>query len=637
MEEKQLYELIETWTQENIKQALTIIETDEKLKKAVEKRYGSLYKKVFGGDSIETLVDLEHKFIYKLTNKKKIAFIKAWPKDLPFIVNFVHLNGNVSVDQWRYSTYSNQIETLPKELGQLKGIKQLFLARQQLSELPEFIGDMTELEVLDCQDNKLIELPESIKNLRKLRVLNLDYNYSLKALPDMSNLENLEEIYLEYTHMTELDESLYELKKLKMIKTQNSFLDRNTSIIKRLIEHFGDECVDTDARESIALEEGADADEYKGKEAIVMDDFHMNHLPKTLFNADCVKKLAIKCSHLQEIPDDIQRLQTLEELHLEYRIKGSSFPEAITRLTNLKKLSISSDYKDEYKYLPESFGQLTNLEYLDLKEYKGESLIPHLKNFKKLKYLATEGINLMSMPADMARLKELKTLKIKRSGRKEDVLHVDPALSTLESLEEVYIQSSGGTISEAIFNLPKSIKRLELEVNIWSSDIPILSALPLGKLIKHFEKLEILRLKNIDIINDDVKLDFDHPLKSIVIDGKCETMPSALSNLKQLEYLTFFGSKMSQWNNSVYECEHLKELRISQTKLATIPTGIGRLKNLERFGFENTKLKSLPEDIVELPKLKKLCLGDGALYKNSAFKKRMKNKFKELEICSEWY
>jgi len=71
----------------------------------------------------------------------------------------------------------------------------LNLYSNNLNLIPKSIGDLIDLKYLYLENNKLITLPESIGNLTKLKILDLSYN-CIENLPESLKFQNLEEIKL---------------------------------------------------------------------------------------------------------------------------------------------------------------------------------------------------------------------------------------------------------------------------------------------------------------------------------------------------------------------------------------------------------------------------------------------------------
>jgi Leucine-rich repeat (LRR) protein len=80
--------------------------------------------------------------------------------------------------------YSNQLKSLPPQIGNLVNLNQLGLNENLLETLPNEIGNLTNLQILDLRYNRLEELPERISNLVLLKRLFLRYN-RISQLPGM--------------------------------------------------------------------------------------------------------------------------------------------------------------------------------------------------------------------------------------------------------------------------------------------------------------------------------------------------------------------------------------------------------------------------------------------------------------------
>ncbi|XP_006154144.1 E3 ubiquitin-protein ligase LRSAM1 isoform X1 [Tupaia chinensis] len=90
--------------------------------------------------------------------------------------------------------HSNQLSTLPDDIGQLTALQVLNVERNQLTYLPHSIGNLTQLQTLNVKGNRLKELPDSLGELRSLRTLDVSEN-EVRRLPQMlahvRTLENL--------------------------------------------------------------------------------------------------------------------------------------------------------------------------------------------------------------------------------------------------------------------------------------------------------------------------------------------------------------------------------------------------------------------------------------------------------------
>jgi Leucine-rich repeat (LRR) protein len=617
--------LIETWDSTHITTALAELKTDKTLENSIIARYEPLLQAI-GGKTLKSLADLPKKW-EKLNNEKKAAVIEAFPADAVFFTNILDLNAKLRVDAWRDSHYSHQIPNSLSGISNLKNVTELHVEHQQWETLPIEIGEMENLEVLNVSCNKLRELPDFILKLKKLRVLNLKQNYGLKTISDISKLTNLESIDFVYTDVKILSEGFFNLKNLKKINTAQSDLDKDTAIMRRLITTFPNAEIYTNARKAIELEDNADEDEFLNKEKIDISEYNLNYLPENLFHANVVKHLKIRCWNLKELSDNFDTLQTLETLDLDIGYDVTAIPSSIFRLKNLTTLIIKGSGINS---LPDTMEGLENLEHLVL-----------------------EHLNIKALPNSFRQLKNLKSLKIKYG-----TFDIFDAISDLTNLETIDLEDyhtpfiisepltqlinlrelrirANQKITDDIFHLPKSIKKLRLRDNTRKDKETKLS---LGKMLNHFDHATELDFEYIDFsdISDPILL--NDSLKNLSLDhAKMTELPDSFSNLKNLSYFRMFGCSLEILNPVLYNCHNLENIRLSRAKFQSIPTGISKLQNLEHIGFENSDIQTLPDDILEMKNLQKISLEDCPLYKNKDFKTLIKKKIKGIKIVKGWY
>mmetsp|Transcript_12453 Transcript_12453/g.25463 ORF Transcript_12453/g.25463 Transcript_12453/m.25463 type:complete len:470 (+) Transcript_12453:235-1644(+) len=91
---------------------------------------------------------------------------------------------------------------LPSEIGELDGLRILFLFNNEISSIPSEIGKLTSLTELELWGNHLANLPREVGNLHSLTNLYLHYN-RLSVLPStLANLTNLSTITLRNNNFT---------------------------------------------------------------------------------------------------------------------------------------------------------------------------------------------------------------------------------------------------------------------------------------------------------------------------------------------------------------------------------------------------------------------------------------------------
>jgi Leucine-rich repeat (LRR) protein len=108
---------------------------------------------------------LSHKGITSL-----ILFVHTKERQFPedFFEDLEHLTLLVII-------YSG-LTSLPRSIGCLINLQELYLGNNCLISLPDTIGELINLTVLYLGTNKLISLPDTIGNLRSLKELKLSFN-----------------------------------------------------------------------------------------------------------------------------------------------------------------------------------------------------------------------------------------------------------------------------------------------------------------------------------------------------------------------------------------------------------------------------------------------------------------------------
>ncbi|MDH5681063.1 MAG: leucine-rich repeat domain-containing protein [Spirochaetota bacterium] len=115
------------------------------------------------------------------------------------------------------SAYHKTLTKLPKEIGQLKSLKHLYLAANRLKELPVSLSNLKKLVLLDVSDNKLHSIPEELGQLKGLEYLFLSYN-KLRKLPwGIGQLKDLKELILYGNELTSVPQEIGQMKNLKKL------------------------------------------------------------------------------------------------------------------------------------------------------------------------------------------------------------------------------------------------------------------------------------------------------------------------------------------------------------------------------------------------------------------------------------
>ena len=106
----------------------------------------------------------------------------------------------------------NHLQSIPKEIGNLRRLTILNLEHNEVMKIPEEIGKLRALKVLKLNQNKLTTLPDSIENCFNLKMLYLNDNNMVMLPQSIGKCINLELLRLENNNLIELPLSIAQLK-----------------------------------------------------------------------------------------------------------------------------------------------------------------------------------------------------------------------------------------------------------------------------------------------------------------------------------------------------------------------------------------------------------------------------------------
>ena len=147
----------------------------------------------------------------------------------------------LSFDDFRYFE-REKISSLPEDICKLMNLKVLALGSashpeiilNNLNKLPKGIGNLAELMELHLQFNSLSELPAETGNLKKLKWLKLGGN-NLSFLPkEVGNLKELQVLTIWNNQLKELPEEICLLTNLKGLDISGNLLSTLPDFIVRL-------------------------------------------------------------------------------------------------------------------------------------------------------------------------------------------------------------------------------------------------------------------------------------------------------------------------------------------------------------------------------------------------------------------
>ncbi|XP_054789142.1 receptor protein-tyrosine kinase CEPR1-like [Prosopis cineraria] len=305
-------------------------------------------------------------------------------------------------------------------------------------------------------------------------------------------------------------------------------------------------------------------------------------------------------------PDSIVNCSRLEELNMSYMFHAGRLPD-FSPLTSLKVLDLS--YNLFTGQFPMSVFNLTSLEVLTFNENEGFNLWTLPKDIYKLKNLKSMVLTTCmvqgQIPSSIGNLTSLVDLELSGNFLTG---HIPPELGMLKNLQflELYYNSLVGVIPEELGNLME-LKDLDMSVNKLTGNIP--------ESICRLPKLEVIQLYNNSLTGE---------------------IPAVIENSTSLRILSIYDNFLSgHVPRNLGQFSELVVLDLSENQLSgPLPTGVckgGKLLyflvldnqfsgvlpdvyakcfTLLRFRVSNNHLQgSIPGDLFGLPHVSIIDLG----------------------------
>ena len=212
-------------------------------------------------------------------------------------------------------------------------------------------------------------------------------------------------------------------------------------------------------------------------------------------------------------------------------------------------------YGLKLRNLPESIGQLTNLQTLDLNDNQLVSLPESMGQLTNLQYLGLGGNQLVTLPDSIGQLTNLEELEL----RINQLANLPESIGGLTSLTTL------GLGGNQLVTLPESIGELT--------------------------SLQRLNLYNNRLVN----------------------LPESIGGLTRLGGLNLTYNRLVNLPESMGGLTRLKMLFLGNNLLVNLPESIGQLTNLQALFLENNQFVNLPESIGRLLNLYRLHLENNPL------------------------
>ena len=296
------------------------------------------------------------------------------------------------------------------------------------------------------------KMPPGIGYLKNLQTLEIKVKPNVKFPFEIENLSGLRELSLMLKipydgiaygyHIKDIDISnvLHKLTNLETLQLSDWSLEPNTrralgemKSLRHLITHRVN--IPDDITQLNQLE--------------ILEVDNSGDMPKDIGKLENLKTLVWNSSSLyfEGIPQTIGNLKNLEVLTLK-EDKLSTLPDTIGNLTRLRELNL---YKNPLESLPDTIGNLTNLLKINLDGTRFRTFPKQLLKLKNLESLNLDRNLIKSIPKEIDELQNLKYFKIERGVLKS----IPSEIGNLSKLEELYLAYNELT------EIPKEIGNLE--------------------------------------------------------------------------------------------------------------------------------------------------------------------------------
>ncbi|XP_019254655.1 PREDICTED: TMV resistance protein N-like isoform X2 [Nicotiana attenuata] len=491
--------------------------------------------------------------------------------------------------------YNSRLVELWPISKRLNKLKHLDLTKSlRLTKSPNF-GDMPNLETLSlCGCMNLEEVHPSLGHCRMLKELNLRGCTKLKKLPKFVSMESLEtldlrectslrkfpkicgnmqhlsELYVESPRIRSLPPSLSGLSKLHLRDCEDleSIPDTSIQILRFLkISDSKKLAVPNSLFESEQLEE--------------LYIYHCSRLVELPLSVGVQKKLIElvleDCQNLKKLPNSIQ-MKSLTQLKISNCPKLDTFPEINGDIHSLEELTIQFTGIRE---LPSSIGDLSNLEYLNLKGCEDLVSLPSsIGDLSNLEYLNLKGCeDLVSLPNSLCNLKKLEELVLEGCKKLEKL---PENIGDLQRLKE--LDASDTAISQP----PPSITKLRnLEMLRFSHAVQQVqhSSSFVSHQLLAFSSLTELHLGNCNILGG---------------------LPEDFGSLHSLEELNLRGSNISCLPKSINKLVSIKSLDVrfcQNLNELELPPNLEQL-----YADYHLAMKSIRDIVFKCVKLHAICI-----------------------------
>jgi Leucine-rich repeat (LRR) protein len=297
-------------------------------------------------------------------------------------------------------------------------------------------------------------------------------------------------------------------------------------------------------------------------------------------------------------------LENLEVLEL-WSNELKSLPATFQNLTQLEYLNLRNNSLTE---IPEYFAGFKNLKSLNLQFNKIKQLPAFLFDLDKLEYLNIATCGLTEIPAAIGKLTNLKTLVISKNKLEK----LPDEIKDLKKLEVLAFEGCDQLDLEQLFELMAELPAMQ-SLDLSKHE---LKSLPksIGKMRQvrkinlRENKLETLPASFADLQLEELHLD-NNPWKMEQLFPVLARVP-VFKNMYSGTFPEMLQNKPVDLPASIGQFQHLEDMHLSSGNLKSIPASIGQLENLKSWTICCRNLEALPATIGQMAGLESLTIYD---------------------------
>jgi len=257
-----------------------------------------------------------------------------------------HQRAIAAIDDLNFRMISSRLSLLPKEIGQLQALKNLYLDSGNLVSVPKEIGQLKALQGLRLDSNRLVSgVPKEIGQLKALIWLDLKNNRLVSIPKEIGQLKALEWLYLENNRLVSIPKEIGQLKALKLLHLDNNLL---ISVPKEIGQLKALKWLHLNNNRLVSIPK--EIGQLKALEQLHLDDNLLVSVPKEIGQLKAFYYLSLKNNGLISLPLELDRFKgDLKKQNKQLQVKNilRQLSLCVTGQHNTKKIASLLDTMEE--------------------------------------------------------------------------------------------------------------------------------------------------------------------------------------------------------------------------------------------------------------------------------------------------